>query len=186
MSQPSALSHLCKSVRSLTSSGNGRCHHKPRERESPSAPLRELSPKVMNVVILGIMWAIGDSQQIPDLGSNFLQKNLSPCKLTWWCCTDTLIDVPTLQTVWWQKRCGKFGPWHCRKSSQTVVIWWGFETLEKNLPGIFCSQKGHMQWMRIGGWVSGRPNLHLWIGVLAFLWALGPPSTWIVDDGYAR
>ena len=55
MSRPSALSLLCKSVRSLTSSGNGRCHQKPRESEYPPAPSRQLSPKVVNVGILGII-----------------------------------------------------------------------------------------------------------------------------------
>jgi hypothetical protein len=55
MSRPSVLSHLCRSVSSLTSSGNGRCHQKPRVREYPLAPSRQLSPKVMNVEILRIM-----------------------------------------------------------------------------------------------------------------------------------
>ncbi len=39
ISWPSTLSCLCTSVHSLTSSGNGRCHQKPREREYPPAPL---------------------------------------------------------------------------------------------------------------------------------------------------
>jgi hypothetical protein len=55
MSQPSTLSCFYRSVHSLTSSGNGRCHQKPREREYPPAPLRQMSKKVMNVGILGIM-----------------------------------------------------------------------------------------------------------------------------------
>ncbi len=54
MSRPSALSLLCKSVHSLTSSGNGRCHQKPRESDYLPAPSRQLSPKVVNVGILGI------------------------------------------------------------------------------------------------------------------------------------
>ncbi len=86
------------------------------------APSRQLSPKVMNVGILRIMWTIGDSQQIPDLGSSFFHgRTLFLGVLTLWCCTDTAIDVTILQTSWWQKSCDGFGPWCCRKISQAVV-----------------------------------------------------------------
>ncbi len=171
---------LCRSIRSLTSLGNGRCHQKPRESEYPPGPLRQLSLKVMNVGILGIMWAIGDSQRILDLGNNFLRKNsiswrIDLVMLYWhldWC--TIFADRLMVKKMWWiwSLTLQKKQP----ECSDLMRVWNSGEESPRNL---LFSERAYA--MDVYRWV-----MHLRLGVLAFLWALGPPSPWIVDDGYGR
>ncbi len=48
---------------------------KAKESKYPPAPSRQLSPKVMQVGVLGIIWAMGDSHCMPESGCSLSQKN---------------------------------------------------------------------------------------------------------------
>jgi hypothetical protein len=63
------------SIRWITSSGNVIFHQNLRKIEYPPAPSRQLSPNDVAIGVLGIIWAMGVSQKIPDEGWSFPQKN---------------------------------------------------------------------------------------------------------------
>ena len=73
------LSFLYRSVRQITFSANAICHQNPREIEYPPMPSRQLSPNAVTVGILGIIWAMGVSQKMPDKEWSFLPKNSISC-----------------------------------------------------------------------------------------------------------
>ena len=107
---PSLLSHLCKRVRCLTTSGKGISHQKPNKMEYSPAPSRKLSPTDVNVGIWGMMWAIGVSYTMFDSRRRFLWKD----SISW--CIVVLIlylnfhDEPDGQLSSLQSWCALLGP----------------------------------------------------------------------------
>ena len=81
MSRPSVLFFLYRSIHQITSSGNAICHQNPRGIEYPPTPSRQLSPNAVAVSVLGIIWAMGVSQRIPDEGWSFSRKNSISCRM---------------------------------------------------------------------------------------------------------